>query len=128
MLNANLARAIGPALGGFLIAAAGLATAFTLKDLSFGCALWVIVRWKRGLRPRGLPRETAGSAIRAAFRYTRNTPNMLTVLGRIAAIVFSASAFWALLRTVTHELRKSATLFGLLLAVFGGGAVRSHCV
>ena len=119
----NLARAIGPALGGFLIAAAGVATAFTLNALSFGCVLWVIVRWKRGSRPRGLPRETVGSAIRAAFRYTRNTPNMLTVLGRIAAIMFFASAFWALLPTVTHELRKSATLYGLLLAVFGGGAV-----
>src|SRR6266436_1440110 len=119
----NLARAIGPALGGFLIAAAGVATAFTLNALSFGCVLWVIVRWKRGSRPRGLPRETVGGAIRAAFRYTRNTPNMLTVLGRIAAVMFFASAFWALLPTVTHELRKSATLYGLLLAVFGGGAV-----
>jgi len=120
----NLARAIGPALGGFLIAVAGVATAFSLNALSFLGVLWVIVRWKRpATRLRGAPRETLSGATRAAVRYTRNTPDMLTVLGRIAAIMFFASAFWALLPTVAHELRGSATLYGLLLTVFGGGAV-----
>ena len=37
--------------------------------------------------------------------------------------MFFASAFWALLPTVAHELRRSATLYGLLLTVFGAGAV-----
>jgi MFS family permease len=119
----NLARAIGPALGGFLIAVAGVATAFTLNALSFLVVLWVIVRWKRPAQQRGLPRETLSGATRAAFRYTRNTPEMLTVLGRIAVIMFFASPFWALLPTVAHQLRESATLYGLLLTVFGGGAM-----
>jgi MFS family permease len=48
---------------------------------------------------------------------------MLTILGRIAVIMFFASPFWALLPAVAHELSKSATLYGLLLAVFGGGAI-----
>lgn len=119
----NLARAIGPALGGFLIAAAGVATAFTLNALSFLVVLWVIARWKRPPRQSSLPRETLSGATRAAIRYTRNTPEMLTVLGRIAVIMFFASAFWALLPTVAHDLRGSATLYGLLLTVFGFGAV-----
>jgi MFS family permease len=119
----NLARAIGPALGGFLIAVAGVGTAFTLNALSFLGVLWVIARWKRPPRQRGSPRETVRGATRAAIRYTRNAPEMLTVLGRIGTIMFFASAFWALLPTVAHELRGSATLYGLLLTVFGGGAV-----
>jgi MFS family permease len=119
----NLARAIGPALGGFLIAVAGVATAFTLNALSFLGVLWVIVRWKRPARLRGAPRETLSGATRAALRYTRNTPDMLTVLGRIVSIMFFASAFWALLPTVAHGLRGSSTLYGLLLTFFGGGAV-----
>jgi MFS family permease len=119
----NLARAIGPALGGFLIAVAGVATAFTLNALSFLVVLWVIARWKRPPRQSSLPRETLSGATRAAIRYTRNAPEMLTVLGRIAVIMFFASAFWALLPTVAHDLRGSATLYGLLLAVFGLGAV-----
>src|SRR5207253_10683130 len=119
----NLARAIGPALGGFLIAASGVATAFTLNALSFLAVLWVIARWKRPARQSGLPRETLSGATRAAIRYTRNAPEMLTVLGRIASIMFFASAFWALLPTVAHALGSSSTLYGLLLTVFGGGAV-----
>src|SRR6266481_2134225 len=119
----NLARAIGPALGGFLIAVAGVGIAFTLNALSFLGVLWVILRWKRPPRRRSAPRETLGGATRAAIRYTRNAPAMLTVLGRIAAIMFFASPFWALLPTVAHELSRSATLYGVLLAVFGGGAI-----
>jgi len=46
----NLARAVGPALGGFLIAVAGVGTAFTLNALSFLGVLWVIARWKRPAR------------------------------------------------------------------------------
>ena len=119
----NLARAVGPALGGFLIAAAGVGSAFTLNAVSFVAVLWVILRWRRPERQRSLPRETVSGAIREAFRYTRNTPNMLTVLGRIAVIMFFASPFWALLPTVAHQLRQSASLYGLLLTVFGGGAI-----
>jgi MFS family permease len=119
----NLARAIGPALGGFLIAVASVGTAFTLNALSFLGVLWVIVRWKRPSRKRGSPQETLSGATRAAIRYARNAPDMLTVLGRIGVIMFFASAFWALLPTISHGLRGSATLYGLLLTVFGGGAI-----
>src|SRR5437879_13150557 len=37
--------------------------------------------------------------------------------------MFFASAFWALLPTVAHELGRNATLYGLLLTVFGAGPV-----
>ena len=119
----NLARALGPALGGFLIVAAGIGTVFWLNAASYLGMLWVIARWKRPLHQRGPLRETVSGAIRAAVRYTRNAPEMLTVLGRIASIMFFASAFWALLPTVAHALGSSSTLYGLLLTVFGGGAV-----
>src|SRR6267154_971999 len=119
----NLARAIGPALGGFLIAALGIATVFSLNAASYLGVLWVIARWKRPPHQPGSLRETVSGAIRAALRYTRNAPEILTVLGRIGSIMFFSSAFWALLPTVAHELRRSATLYGLLLTVFGAGAV-----
>jgi len=119
----NLARAIGPALGGFLIVAVGIGTVFWLNATSYLGVLWVIARWKRPPSQPDPLRETVSGAIRAAVRYTRNAPEILTVLGRIGCIMFFASAFWALLPTVAHELRRSATLYGLLLAVFGVGAV-----
>ena len=119
----NLARAIGPALGGFLIAAAGVATAFTLNALTFLGVLWVILRWRRPPKKRRAPPETLPGATRAAFRYAFHEPVMLTILGRIAVIMFFASPFWALLPSVAHKLSKSSTLYGLLLAVFGCGAI-----
>ena len=106
----NLARAIGPALGGFLIAALGITAVFSLNAASYLGVLWVIARWKRPPHQPGSLRETVSGAIRAAVRYTRNAPEILTVLGRIGCIMFFASAFWALLPTVAHELRRSATL------------------
>jgi MFS family permease len=119
----NLARAVGPALGGFLIAVSGVATAFTLNALSFLVVIWVIARWKRPLQTQGILRENVTGAIRAAIRWTLNAPEILTVLGRIGVIMFFASAFWALLSIVAHALRPSATFYGLLLTAFGGGAV-----
>src|SRR5258708_27461455 len=119
----NLARALGPALGGFLIVAAGIGTVFWLNAASYLGVLWVVARWKRSPNRPGPLRENVSGAIRAAVRYTRNAPEILTVLGRIGSIMFFASAFWALLPTVAHELRRSATLYGLLLTVFGAGAV-----
>jgi MFS family permease len=119
----NLARAVGPALGGFLIAVSGVATAFKLNALSFLVVIWVIARWKRPPQARDVLRESVTGAIGAAIRWTRNAPEILTVLGRIGAIMFFASAFWALLPIVAHMLRPSATFYGLLLTAFGGGAV-----
>jgi len=119
----NLARAIGPALGGVLIAVSGVAAAFTLNALSFLVVIWVIARWKRPAQSQGFLQERVPGAMRAAIRWTVNAPKVLTVLGRIGAIMFFASAFWALLPTVAHVLRPSATFYGLLLTAFGGGAV-----
>jgi transmembrane secretion effector len=95
----NLARAIGPALGGFLIVAAGIGTVFWLNAASYLGVLWVMARWKRPPTQLSSLRENVSGAIRAAVRYTRNAPDILTVLGRIGCIMFFASAFWALLPT-----------------------------
>src|SRR5258708_9231054 len=72
----NLARAIGPALGGFLIAGLGIATVFSLNAASYLGVLWVIARWKRPPHQPGPLRETVSGAIRAAVRYTRNSPGI----------------------------------------------------
>jgi MFS family permease len=104
----NLARALGPALGGFLIVAAGIGTVFWLNAASYLGVLWVIGRWKRPPNQPGPLRETVWGAIRAAVWYT-NAPDILTVLGRIGCVMF-LQARLALLPTVAHELRRSATL------------------
>src|SRR5258706_12333416 len=107
----------------FLMRVLGFAAVFSLNAASYLGVLWVIARWKRRPHQPGPLRETVSGAIRAAVRYTRNAPEILTVLGRIGCIMFFASAFWGPLPTVASELRRGAPLYGLLLAVFGAGAV-----
>ena len=43
----NVARAVGPALGGMVIAAAGSAVAFLLNAASFFGVIFFLYRWKR---------------------------------------------------------------------------------
>src|SRR6202008_2912746 len=43
----NLARAVGPALAGMVIAVAGVATAFVANFVSFFGVILVVAKWKR---------------------------------------------------------------------------------
>src|SRR5258707_3873364 len=65
------------------MAALGIAAVFSLNAATYLGVLWVIPRWKRPPHQPGPLRETVSGAIRAAVRYTRNAPEILTVLGRI---------------------------------------------
>src|SRR4051812_17015968 len=54
----NLARALGPALGGFAMAAAGPAATFSLNALGFLALLWALLAWRPPVPPRSdLPSE-----------------------------------------------------------------------
>src|SRR5271163_3191551 len=65
----NLARAVGPALAGLVIAAAGVAAAFVANFVSFFGVILVVARWKRPIRKRATPPETLTGATVAAVRY-----------------------------------------------------------
>jgi MFS family permease len=119
----NLARAIGPALGGVIIAIAGVGTAFLLNVVSFLGVIVVIARWKRPVSIRSLPAETFTGATSAAFRYVRYSPGIQRLLLRSACVIFFASAFWALLPAVAKNISHSSLGYGLLLGFFGTGAV-----
>jgi len=70
----NLARAVGPALAGLVIAAAGVATTFVVNFLSFFGVILAVARWKRPTRKQTAPPETLSGATVAAIRYVRNSP------------------------------------------------------
>jgi MFS family permease len=99
----NLARAVGPGLGGVIIAIAGVGIAFILNILSFVGVIWVIAGWKRPVRKSRLPVETLAGATRAALRHVRYSPDILKLLVRSACVIFFASAFWALLPAVAKN-------------------------
>jgi MFS family permease len=119
----NMARAIGPALAGGLIAAAGVGAAFLVNVASFFGVIIVVARWKRPVRTRTTPAETLEGATIAAIRYIRNVPVTRAVMLRSGVVMFCASATFALLPSVAHAISPSAIGYGVLLGCFGTGAV-----
>ncbi|MDJ0780737.1 MAG: MFS transporter [Desulfosarcinaceae bacterium] len=120
----NLARAVGPALGGIVVAQFGPQAAFGLNALSFICVIIVLYSWKREERASSLPPEHLFAAMVAGLRYARHVNGFRSVLGRTLCFVFPASALWALLPLLARqELGMSATGYGVLLGGVGLGAV-----
>ena len=125
----NIGRAVGPALGGLVVAAAGPAAVFGLNALSYLGVLAVLWRWRR--RPQdelGAGEQVLG-AIGAGVRYVRFAPLLRAVLVRTALFILPASALWALLPVVARgRLGMDATGFGLLLGALGLGSVAGAVV
>ncbi len=119
----NLARAVGPALAGALIAAAGIGAAFVVNAVSFFGVIWVVARWNRPRESRAVPAETIGGATVAALRYVRHSPGIKAVTARAGIVMFFASAILALLPTVAHRIGNSSLGYGFLLGCFGTGAI-----
>lgn len=121
----NLARAIGPALGGLIITTLGLVWAFVFNVASFFAVIGALVAWRRPAPARSaLPAERFAGAIRSGLRYARSSPALKATLVRSGAFFLFASAFWALLPLVARgPLAGGPGLYGGLLAAVGVGAV-----
>ena len=123
-ISMNLARAAGPALGGVVVAAAGVAATFFANAASYGGVIASLARWRRPVREGRLPPEDLIGAMRAGLRYVRHSASLQVVLARVALFVLPASAVWALLPLYAREeLALGPAGYGLLLAFFGAGAV-----
>lgn len=120
----NIARSVGPAIGGGIVAIAGAAAAFAINALSYVGLIAVLVRWKPTTPPRLLPPERLGVAIDAGLRYVAMSPNLKVVLIRAATFGIGASATPALMPLIARDLVSGGALvYGLLLGAFGLGAV-----
>ena len=125
----NVGRAVGPALGGLLIAAAGPPWVFTINAVSFLGVIVVVFAWKSSPTVSRLPMESLAGATRACLRYGANAPVLRGVLARTALFILPAAALQALLPTVVRErLHLSSGGYGVLLGCFGIGAALSAVV
>jgi MFS family permease len=120
----NLARAVGPALGGLATASIGPGMVFLVNAASFLAVLAVLATWRRTApRPFEVPEDVFG-AMRAGARYVRHSLPLHIVLTRSASFVVFASAVWSLLPLVARQLfGLGAVGYGLLLGCLGLGAV-----
>jgi MFS family permease len=123
-ISLNLARVVGPALAGLLIAQQGVAFVFTLDALTFVFFGIVVAAWRPKARPAPELPEHFVSALRAGARYVRNSRIVRRLLLRILVFVLPASVLWALLPLVaTQRLALGAAGYGLLLGAVGIGSV-----
>jgi MFS family permease len=120
----NLARAVGPALGGLLIAAYGSASAFVVNAVSFLGVIAVLYRWQRPAHAPDTSPVRFLDAMAVGPRAARNVPALRAVLIRSGLFIVCASGFWALLPAVANQgLETNAFGYGLLLGCLGFGAV-----
>ncbi|MCC2664418.1 MAG: transporter [Geminicoccaceae bacterium] len=120
----NFARAVGPAVGGAVVAAAGASAAFYLNAactlVLAGALLW----WPHDVPSDDLPRERVGSAIVTGLRYVAEASGLRAVLARGMVFGLAASAVLALLPLVARDrLAGGPLVYGLLLGAFGLGAL-----
>ncbi|HUH69249.1 MAG TPA: MFS transporter [Mycobacterium sp.] len=122
----NAARAIGPAIGGVVVALSGPAAAFAINAVSFAGVIVALVAWKRPKQFVALEREHFGHAILTGVLYVNNSPIFRRILLRAVLFLFPASAVLALLPVAAaRRWHLGASGYGVALAAIGFGAVLS---
>src|SRR5258708_6105400 len=123
-VGVNVSRAVGPALGGVMVARMGIAAPFWFNAVSNLAVVGALLWWHPPENGTRLPVERFGSAIRIGFRHARNNPHLRATLIRAAAFFLFASAYWALLPLVVRtQIAGGPDLDGYLLGAIGAGAV-----
>jgi MFS family permease len=123
-LGYNLARSVGPALGGLIVAAFSASAAFSINAIGYLGLIVVLVRWKPARAVDPMPRESIANAIRAGVRYAAMSPAIGIVLGRGLVFGLGASAIMSLMPLLARDVVKGGPVtFGLLLGGYGIGAI-----
>lgn len=123
-ISYNLARSIGPAVGGIIVAAFGATVAFAINAVSYLPMLESLRRWQRVAEVSRLPPEGLARSISSGLRYIGNMQPVRRALLRVFILCFLGAALQSLLPLVARDLLDGdAKTFGLLLGCFGVGAV-----
>ena len=121
----NVGRAAGPALGGLVIAALGIAVPFWVFAASNAVIVAALVWWRKPQKAaESLPAERLVSAVRAGVRHAANNQYLRATLMRVLAFFPFASAYLALLPLLArHQISGGPQTYGILLGAIGVGAV-----
>ena len=123
-VSMNMARAVGPAIGGVVVAVINAGAVFIANAASFVGVMGVLAWWKRPPQESALGAEHVTHAIETGVRYVRHSPRLRAVLTRTLSFCLFSSAMWALLPVVAHDrLDMGSGGYGLLLGAVGIGAV-----
>jgi MFS family permease len=125
-MSYNIARSIGPAIGGVVVATLGTFAAFTLNALAYLPLMVALYLWNRVAPRSRLPPEQMTRAVLSGVRYIVHSPSMQVVLLRSMAFGTIGGVVLALMPLVASDLlRSGAGTYGLMFSAFGVGAVIS---
>ncbi|MFL5628834.1 MAG: MFS transporter [Ktedonobacteraceae bacterium] len=131
----NMARIVGPGIGGLIIAAYGVMPLFFLNAVSFipviaGLAMIDLRKLygqvKRETAEKGVQRQSTIQSLREGLVYVRNTPSILLIITAIGAISLFGINFNVILPLfATDVLKVGAAGFGFISSAFGIGSLLS---
>lgn len=119
----NVARAVGPALAGLVVATAGAAVAFGINAVSFLGMIVAVAVVRRGLALPPPEETSMSTAIALGIRFARFTPSFRRLLGLLALFALTSAVIQSVLPSRTEELGGDAGVYGLLLGAMGVGAL-----
>ncbi len=123
-ISYNIARSVGPAIGGVVVAAAGAVAAFAANAVLYLPLLIVLFLWQRTSEPSHLPRERLSRAMVSGVRYIANSPSIKIVLTRTMVTGLIGGVILALMPLVVRDLLHGGPqTYGVMLGAFGMGAV-----
>jgi len=121
---ANAARAVGPAVGGILIAFAGIGICFLLNAASFAAVVTsLLIMDTSALRPSP-PSGRARGQLREGLRYAARTPTIaipLLMMGLVGLFAYEFSVSLPVL--AERSFHGGAETYGFMTAAMGIGAV-----
>ncbi|MEJ0022810.1 MAG: MFS transporter [Alphaproteobacteria bacterium] len=127
----NLARSVGPAVGGFIVAIVGAMGAFAANAVSYIGLIVVLLRW----RPNRAPKRSSRCASVSmplwdrGLRYVAMSPHLRNLTARAGMVSFAGCAILALMPIVARDLIGGGPLtYGLLFGGFGVGAITGSLV
>ena len=122
-ISFNMARAVGPAISGLLIAVAGSWLAFGINAASFFVVLGVVVAWRTESVIRKPSRRFLDS-LREGFQHCRDCQSIRATLWKLLLFVLPASSLWSLLPLyVRKDLGWNSLGFGVSVTLLGSGAL-----
>jgi MFS family permease len=123
-ISYNIARSIGPAIGGMVVATAGAVVALALNAVLYLPLMAALFLWRRVAEPSRLPPERLSRAVLSGVRYITNSPSIKIVLTRSMVTGIIGGAIIALMPLVTRDLLHGGPqTYGIMLGAFGLGAV-----
>lgn len=128
-VSLNVARVVGPAIGGVVLAVTGPAAVFAINAISFVGIIIALVAWRRPKQIAPIEREHLGQAILTGLAYVANGPIFRRILLRAALFIFPSSALLALLPVSAADTwHLGASGYGVALGAIGFGAVLAVAV